>query len=196
MENTDQKFDWKTNLEEKSLEDRWFLDYWHVTECRWVRSPFLTWNQVVRCLQGLTHEKIRNRLDNMTKETFEEVDWKSVRIHSERELDVMVDENGKTEKPYPNDEDFAPVCTKRDYLFGSGYGGIEYLRSGELKEEDIRGFTIPTTVLEDREDVINDLREQYPSGINWKKYDLEMSSYKEKDEGDSEPNLRLVSDNG
>ena len=178
-----EEFDWKKNLDEKSLEDRWFLDYFHKTQCRWVRSPFLTWNQVVRCLQGLTHEKIRNRIDNMTKETFEEVDWGRVRIHSERELDVMVDENGLPEDPNPEDENynFVPVCTKREYHFGAMYDEIEHFRSGEFTEEDIHGFDIPKSYLEDREDVINDLREQYPDGIDWDEYDAEMSQYADEE---------------
>jgi hypothetical protein len=197
MENTTKKFDWKKNVDEKSLEDRWMLDYFDKTDCRWVRSPFLTWNQVTRILTNLTHKKIRNRIDNMTSETFQEVDWSRVRIHSERELDVMVDEDGNEEDPFPKDENykFVPVCNKRTYLFSPRYDNAELYRSGKWNPDDMRGWDIPKTTLEDRDDVIANLRDEYPDGIDWDEYDAEMSSYQDdKETEDSKPSLRLVSD--
>ncbi len=197
MENTTKQFDWEKNVEEKSLEDRWFLDYFHKTDCRWVRCPFLTLNQVTRVLTNLTHQQIRNRLDNMTSETFEEVDWSRVRIHSERELDVMVDEDGNEEDRSPTDENykFVPVCTKRAYLFSDRYEVIEHYRSGKWNSDEMGGRKIPKHALEDRDDVIRELREQYPDGIDWDDYDEEMSSYQDEEETeDSQPSLRLVSD--
>jgi len=198
MENKQEKFDWKKNADEKTVEDAWMLDYFHKTDCRWVRVPFLTWNQVTRCLVGLTHEKVRNRIRNMTSETFEDIDWSSVRIHSECELDVMVDEDGNEEDPYPEDKDykFVPVCTKRAYLFGGMYEHVEKYRSGEWNSDDMRGWEIPKHNLEDRDDVIADLRECYPDGIDWDEYDTEMSSYEDEEETEgSKPSLTLVSDN-
>jgi hypothetical protein len=35
------ELDWGANFKE----DRYMLDYWHGGEVRWVRSPFVTWNQ-------------------------------------------------------------------------------------------------------------------------------------------------------
>lgn len=197
MENTTKKFDWMKNVDEKFLEDRWMLDYFDKTDCRWYREPFLTWNQVTRVLTNLTHKKIRNRLDNMTSETFEEVDWSRVRIHSERELDVMVDEDGNEEDRSPTDENykFVPVCNKRTYLFGSNYDIAEMYRSGGLNPDDMHGWKIPEHALEDRDDVIRELRKEYPDGIDWDDYDEEMSSYQDEEETeDSQPSLRLVSD--
>jgi hypothetical protein len=197
MENTTKKFDWKKNVDEKSLEDRWMLDYFDKTDRRWVRSPFLTWNQVTRILTNLTHKQIRNRIENMTSETFQETDWSQVRIHSERELDVMVDEDGNEEDRYPKDENykFVPVCNKRGYLFGGMYENIEHFRSGKWNPDDMRGWKIPEHALEDRDDVIRELREEYPDGIDWDDYDEEMSSYQDDEETeDSKPSLRLVSD--
>jgi hypothetical protein len=198
MENTKEKFDWMKNVDEKSLEDAWMLDYFDKTDARWVRSPFLTWNQVTRILTNLTHRKMRNRIDNMTSETFEDVDWSSVRIHSERELDVMVDENGKKELRNPKDKDykFVPVCNKRTYLFGSGYDTAEKYRSGKWNPDDMRGWDIPKHCLEDRDDVIADLRDEYPDGIDWDDYDEEMSSYESKEMlVEDKPALQVVSDN-
>jgi len=198
MENTEKKFDWMKNVDAKSVEDAWMLDYFDKTDCRWIRSPFLTWNQVTRVLTNLSHKKITNRIRNMTKETFEDVDWSSVRIHSERELDVMVDEDGNEEDPYPENKDykFVPVCTKRAYLFGGMYDHAELYRSGEINPSDVHGWDIPKHTLEDRDDVIADLRECYPDGIDWDDYDAEMSSYENKEETEeSKPSLTLVSDN-
>ena len=198
MENTEEKFDWKKNVDAKSVEDAWMLDYIDKTDCRWYRSPFLTWNQVTRVLVNLTHKKIRNRIDNMTKETFEDVDWSSVRIHSERELDVMVDEDGNEEDPYPDDKDykFVPVCNKRTYLFGEMYDNAELFRSGKWNPSEFYDWDIPKHILEDRDDVIKDLRECYPNGIDWDEYDAEMSSYEDEEETEKpKPSLTLVSDN-
>ena len=196
MENKKEKFDWMKNADEKSVEDAWMLDYFDKTDCRWVRCPFLTWNQVTRVLTDLTHKKVRNRLTSITKETFEDVDWRTVRIHSERELDVMVDENGNQEDPYPQDKDykFIPVCTKRVYLFGEMYDNADLYRSGELTLDIHKNFT--NLILKDRYDVIRDLREEYPDGIDWDDYDAEMSSYEDKEKTEkSKPSLRVVSDN-
>lgn len=196
MENKKEKFDWMKNADEKSVEDAWMLDYFDKTDCRWVRCPFLTWNQVTRVLTDLTHKKVRNRLTSITKETFEDVDWRTVRIHSERELDVMVDENGNQEDPYPQDKDykFIPVCTKRVYLFGEMYDNADLYRSGELTLDIHKNF--PNLILKDRDDVIRDLREEYPDGIDWDDYDAEMSSYEDKEKTEkSKPSLRVVSDN-
>jgi hypothetical protein len=197
MENKKEKFDWMKNADEKSLEDAWMLDYFDKTDCRWVRCPFLTWNQVTRVLTDLTHKKIRNRLMSITKETFEDVDWKTVRIHSERELDVMVDEDGNEEDTFPKDKDykFVPVCTKRAYLFGDRYDHAELYRSGELTLDSHKNF--PNLILKDRDDVIRELREEYPDGIDWDDYDIvEMSSYEDKEKTEkSKPSLRVVSDN-
>ena len=196
MENKKEKFDWMKNADEKSVEDAWMLDYFDKTDCRWVRCPFLTWNQVTRVLTDLTHKKVRNRLTSITKETFEDVDWRTVRIHSERELDVMVDENGNQEDPYPQDKDykFIPVCTKRVYLFGEMYDNADLFRSGELTLDIHKNF--PNLILKDRDDVIKELREEYPEGIDWDDYDAEMSSYEDKEKTEkSKPSLRVVSDN-
>ena len=194
MENTKEKFDWMKNADEKTLEDRWMLDYFDNTDCRWVRAPFLTWIQVTRVLTNLTHKKIRNRMDNMESETFEDVDWSRVRIFSERELDVMVDKNGDLENRYPKDKDykFVPVCTKRKYIFGGTYQKIaERVRTGE-RNPDQYGLDIPKHFLEDRDDVIKDLRYMYPEGIDWDDYDAEMSKYDEEETEKSKPSLSLV----
>jgi hypothetical protein len=184
MEIKKEKFDWKKNFDEKSLEDRWMLDYFDVTDCRWVRSPFLTWNQAIRILDNLNNKKFRNRIDNMSNENFEEVDWGSVRIHSERELDVMVDKNGNKEDRYPQDKDykFVPVCNKRTYLFDDRYSSVEKLRSGEIDPNRIRGWKIPEDPLLDRVDVITELREEYPEGIDWDDYDGDNPSMNEQEE--------------
>jgi hypothetical protein len=59
----------------------------------------------------------------------------------------------------------------------------------------MRGWKIPEHALEDRDDVIRELREEYPDGIDWDDYDEEMSSYQDDEETeDSKPSLRLVSD--
>ncbi len=195
MENTTKEFDWMKNFETKKLEDAWMLDYFDNTDCRWVRMPYLTWNQVTFILTNLTHKKIRNRIDNMTSETFEEIDWSRVRIHSERELDVMVDENGNIEDPYSKDEEykFVPVCTKRAYLFGDMYEVGDAYRSGKIDPFDVHGWDIPKETLTNRDDVITDLRQMYPDGIDWDAYDEETSSYQDEEkEEDSKPSLRLV----
>jgi len=170
-----EQFDWKKEHDENRLEDRWMLDYHHVNDRRWVRSPFLTWNQVIRILDNLGHGQINNRLENMLNEDFEEVDWGSVRIHSERELDVMVDENGRLEDLYPKDKDykFVPVCNKRAYLFSERYDDVEMYRSGKIDPNHIRSWQIPTHSLEDADEVIKELREEYPDGIDWDEYDAE-----------------------
>ena len=198
MENKQEKFDWKKNADEKTVEDAWMLDYFDKTDCRWVRSSFLTWNQVTRILNNLQHRYWRNRLENITKETFEDVDWSRVRIHSERELDVMVDEDGNEEDRYPKDKDykFVPVCTKRGYLFGGMYDHPDMYRSGEINLSDVHGWDIPKHTLQDREQVIYDLRAEYPDGIDWDDYDAEMSSYEDEEETEkSKPSLTLVTDN-
>jgi len=189
---------WEKNVDEKLLEDAWMLDYFDKADCRWVRVPFLTWNQVTRVLVNLSHKKFRNRLDNMDKEHFEEVDWSRVRIHSERELDVMVDEDGNEEDRDPQDKDykFVPDCTKRVYLFGGMYDNVEMYRSGKIDPNLFHNWKIPEERLEDRDDVIKELREEYPEGIDWDDYDAEMSSYEDTEKTEkSKPSLRVVSDN-
>jgi len=176
METKKEKFDWVKNLNENRLEDAWMLDYHHVNDCRWVRMPFLTWNQVIRILDNMGRGRLIHRLDNMlNKEGFEDVDWSSVRIHSERELDEMVDENGRLEDLYPKDKDykFVPVCNKRAYLFSERYDNVEMYRSGEIDPNHIRSWQISTYPLEDADEVIKALREEYPDGIDWDEYDAE-----------------------
>jgi hypothetical protein len=167
------ELDWGANFKE----DRYMLDYWHGGEVRWVRSPFVTWNQVVRMLGSLQNEQFSHRLTNFSKpdENFVDLDWELVRIHSERELDVMVDEDGKAEDLVPMDEKdkFVPVCTKREYLFGTLYQNIaDQFRSGKKVPDDLNyrnGWSKMPLV--DRDDVIEELRDTYPDGIDWELYD-------------------------
>jgi hypothetical protein len=126
---------------EKITEDFWCLDYGLSDPLpSWVRMPFLTWNQVVRVLSNLGNKQANNRIFNMRSPTFEEIDWSSVRIHSERELDELVDEGGNTKNEIEDCDDFVGVCTKRQYLFGSIYQeAAEDIRSGSLEPSRLIG---------------------------------------------------------
>lgn len=174
MNNT--KFDRQKNAKAKLLEDAWMLDYFDKADGRWVRSPFLTWNQVIWVLTDLTHKKDRNRMEKMYSETFEDVDWGQVRIHSERELDVMVDEDGNEENSYSEEEEymFVPVRTKRAHLFGDMYQNLSQLYREGDKHSAALERDIPKHALKDPDLVIEDLRYDYPDGVDWNKYDADQ----------------------
>ena len=164
------------NNKKDEVEDLWMLDYFHKTDCRWVRVPGLTWNQVIRCLNDLSNQKSQNHFKNVMSETFEDIDWSGVRIHSERELDVMVDKDGEEELWNPEDENykFLPLCTKRTSLFGDNYQNtIALYRKGEEFRSRLTG-NIPKHALVDEESLMADLRYMYPGGIDWNEYDAEF----------------------
>jgi hypothetical protein len=141
-----EKVHFRKAAREKWVEDYWFLDFLSQEPApRWVRMTFLEWTQVLRVLDNVQQSQGGHRIHSQFDsegpyygEKYEDVDWASVRIHSERELDKLVDENGKT-KPYDlADCDFDGVCTKREYLFGSDYQQTaDEVRSGKLDPSDL-----------------------------------------------------------
>ena len=168
----------RTNRKIDEREDYWMVEYSYESMDeghRWIRSSFLTWNQVVRMLGNLNERYTSNILKNYTDESFENVSWGSVRIQSERDLDEMVDENGKTEsemefaKKY--DYRWVPFCSKREYQFGATYQGYaDGVRSGMIDPaKQAKGWK--DEALCDYEEMMSDLRADYPDGIDWEEYD-------------------------
>jgi hypothetical protein len=149
---------------ERLVDDYWFLDFEEKPVPRWVRMSFLTWNQVIRVLSNLQTHQATNRLHNLiSNPSFEDVDWGSVRICSERELDELVDENGNTDTRAKDAAAFVGVCTKREYLFGAFYQGYaDMVRSGEIDPAEMHK-NWKDEPLVDYDEVEQEIREEYES---------------------------------
>ena len=105
--------------------ERWMLDF-GLTEngaYSWIRMPALTWTAVLRQLKYLQSTKFHNACHRKA-----ELDWSSIRIQKETDLDELVDKDGNLVK-WSNNE---PVCNLREYLFDDRY---EYTRQAFLSGE-------------------------------------------------------------
>lgn len=129
----------ENKMEDTNKKDYWMLDYIRKDDRRWVRQGFLTWNQVCNALMSLQWEQENNRMENYSKEGFQDVEWKTIRIHNEKELDVMVDRNGRSEKECSwKKVAFKPVCTKREFLFDDRYQKMaDFIRDGEFLPSEL-----------------------------------------------------------
>lgn len=191
----------RTNRIIDEREDYWMVDYSYESMDegrRWIRSSFLRWNQVVRMMANLNERFTSNILKNYTDESFENVSWGSVRIQSERDLDEMVDENGKTESEVefakthlPSsvvslkyDYEWFPFCSKREYRFGGTYQGYaDGVRSGRIDPaKQAKGWKDES--LCDYEELISDLRADYPDGIDWEEYDAFQKEHRNEVEAE------------
>jgi hypothetical protein len=167
-------------LHQDAAEDLWFLDYHYSDENgykRWCRHPLLNWNQVTHILARFSQRQ-NSQLLKSKRYSKNKIDWSSIRIQKEKDLDVLVDKDGN-EQDKNSDKlgaDFIPLISKREYLFGSLYEcGVQSLRNGSLQLEDING-SIPSCLLIEQKEVINDLRDCYPDGVNWNEYDADMQA--------------------
>ena len=186
----------RTNRIIDEREDYWMVDYSYESMDegrRWIRSSFLRWNQVVRMMANLNERFTSNILKHYTDESFENVSWGSVRIQSERDLDEMVDENGKTEyeievlrmnraKTY--DYKWVPLCSKREYCFGGTYQGYaDGVRGGMINPaKQAKGWK--DEALCDYEEMMSDLRADYPDGIDWEEYDAFQKEHRNEVEAE------------
>ena len=102
------------------FKDRWMLDfveYENGLHKGWKRMPFLTFNQLLLAIRSLRTTQIQDLLhDKQTK-----IEWKSIRIHSEAELDELVDKDGAI---HTVQDDWEPICTMREYEFGTLYSSV------------------------------------------------------------------------
>lgn len=135
--------------------ERWMLDY-RLTKnglLKWVRMPALTWNAVMGALHALQSAQIYNEIHRKA-----ELDWSSIRIQKESDLDELVDEDGNEVK-WTNKE---PVCTLRQTQFGSLYHG--------LREDFLNGRFDPMTKdykdLEDPLYTFEEFKDWYPE-LDW-----------------------------
>jgi len=158
----------------------WMLDY-HFNDGSptWMRHPFLTWDQVVYRLWNLQMLRRPNNIKKFTSQGhLPTVDWSSLRIQKESDLDAMVDENGDVEDLFPDDENykFSPVCTMREFLFDDRYQKVaDFVRSGVMKPEMLNTHQSTTGELVDPQHFIESLKEDYPDGIDWDEYDADQN---------------------
>ena len=126
-------------MKDTNAQDYWMLDYYLKDDVRWVRQGFLTWNQVCHALMSLQWKQMNNRMENYSKEGFQDVEWETIRIHNEKELDVIVDRYGRSEdKCLVKKVPFKPVCTKREFLFDERYQNIaDHVRCGEISPSEL-----------------------------------------------------------
>lgn len=145
----------ENKMEDTNNKDYWMLDYYLKEDCRWVRQGFLTWNQVCHALMSLQWKQENNRIENYSSEGFQDVEWETVRIHNEKELDVMVDRYGRSEdKCSWKKVAFKPVCTKREFLFDDRYQDMAHaIRDGEILPSELNNNIPdePLIPLSDRE---------------------------------------------
>lgn len=167
----------------KQPEDYWMVDFTYSEEGypKWVRAPFLTWNEAMSLLQSLQWEEDKNWIHNIMDPDYEPILWKSPRIQRETDLDKLVDDKGETQDKVESGNGvlgeggkFTAVGTKRMYQFGSLYQALaDNVRSGKkswLSSPRREKFESLTT----EEVVMIDLRDQYPDGIDWDQYDADL----------------------
>lgn len=138
------------------FKDRWMLDfveYENGLHKGWKRMPFLTFNQLLLAMRSLQN----NRTFNLLHDIQTEIEWKSIRVHSEAELDQLVDKDGAI---HTVQDQWEPICTMREYKFGTLYSdNADDFRINGVKwgDEQYDTYdTLPNDPLFTREEFIRD----------------------------------------
>ena len=183
--------DYHAKLRASLSRNAYMVDYMITSPSpRWVRMPFVSLKTATHIVNNLSNKHfhsaiagLRHFRQNPDADDFEHFEFSSLRIHSEDELDEMVNAQGKHIEDCDDGDDCEPAGTLRQHLFGdlcqSIADEVSGLSAKELREWEEERY--PTWFdlehLTTREAVMNELRDEYPDGIDWDEYDAEQEQY-------------------
>ena len=180
----------KQKIEETRPRNAYMVDYWQTspeTRAQWVIMPFVSLTTATAVVWSLSNEKLSSHLQSrrahLRDDDFEHFEFSSLRIHSEDELDEMVNAQGKHIEDCDDGDDCEPAGTLRQHLFGDLYQSIADEVSGlsakELREWEEKQYPewVKVGGLHTYKQPLKDLRDQYPDGIDWDEYDAEQEQY-------------------
>ena len=154
---------------------------------RWVRMPFVSLSTATAIVWSLSNEHFSSHLQSfnthLRDDEFKHFRFSSLRIHSEDELDELVNAQGKLIRHCGDGDDCEPTGTLRQNLFGGSYQSVADQMSGlsakELGEWEEKRYPkwVELGALRTFEETLNDLRDIYPDGIDWEDYDAEQEQY-------------------
>lgn len=123
MLNKEPNLDYLNKVTPEMVDGLFFMDYHCKKEIRWVRSPYLTAQQVAIYCATMDWSQVSN-----------------LRIHNMVDLIEPVDKDGKTKGICEyHEEEFIPVCQLAEYIFDSRYAitpeMIATYLEGSLRED-------------------------------------------------------------